>query len=146
MSTSRQRARCPFGWTCEWQAKWRTGLWACMRMTCSLNLLDRVKHRGRSAARLCSQSALAWVHYFRRPLVDWLRMQVPKKLGNSFGRLGVGGNGGRDCHGGDVDAFPLETLKSAERQRSDTRLANAEGDELRIWRERETSSCQEDCP
>ena len=83
--------------------------------------------------RLCLQSALARVHYFRRPLVDWLRMQVPKTLGHSFGRLGVGGNGGRNCHGGDVDACPLETLKSAERQRSDTRLADAEGDELRIW-------------
>jgi hypothetical protein len=43
------------------------------------------------------------------------------------------GNGGRNCHGGDVDACPLDTLKSAERQRSDTRLADAEGDELRIW-------------
>ena len=49
---------------------------------------------------------------------------MPKTLGHSFGRFGVGGNGGRDCHGRDVDAFPLETLKSAERQRSDTRLAN----------------------
>ena len=35
-------------------------------------------------------SARARVHYFRRPLVDWLRMQVPKTLGHSFGRLGVG--------------------------------------------------------
>jgi hypothetical protein len=104
--------------------------------------------RGRSAARLCLQSALARarVHYFRRPLVDWLRMQVPKTLSHSSGRLGVGGYGGRNCHGGDVDAFQLETLKSAERQCSDTRLADAEGDELRIWRERETSSRQEDCP
>ena len=74
------------------------------------------------------------VRYFRRPLVDWLRMKVPKTLGHSFGRLGVGGNGGRHCHGGDVDAFQLETLESAERQRANTRLADAEGDVLRIWR------------
>ena len=73
-------------------------------------------------------------------------MQMPKALGHSCSRLGVGGNGGRNCHGGDVDAFPFETLKSAERQRSDARLTDAEGDELRIWRERETSSRQEDCP
>jgi hypothetical protein len=80
--------------------------------------------KGLSFARLYLKSALARVrvHYFGRPLVDWLRMQVPKTLGHRFGRFGVGGNGGRNCHGGDVDAFPLETLKSAERQRSDTRL------------------------
>jgi hypothetical protein len=30
----------------EWQTKWRTGLRASMRMTCSLNLLDGVKQEG----------------------------------------------------------------------------------------------------
>jgi len=40
-------------------------------------------------------------------------MQLPKMLGHSFAASESGATAAENCHGGNVNAFPFETLKSA---------------------------------